>query len=435
MEMSRLTTLGEGVAIAFDSIRGNKLRSSLTILGVAIGVGVVVMIAALITGIRTSVMEGFESSGPENFGVMRFDFTAARLSMASGRPPWADNPVIEPEEAERIGRLPGVDIGLYNFQFSTTMAVDAHRVNGVMSQAFSSGWPAYQPGTFAAGRDFTPQEVAQGRPLVVLSLSLAEKLFGELDPVGRKIRVRAVPDFFTMMMGGSSSSASSTSEAFTVVGVFEPEDNIFASAMEDLAVFPYQAAIKRLKTSIDQATIWIVPKPSVPTAQVIDQVIGTMRSMRGLRPRDENDFAIMRSDQLIEMFNTFTGVFLMIMLALSSVGLLVGGIGVIGIMMIAVTERTREIGIRKAVGATRQEIMWQFLVESAVLTLLGGVAGLIIGAVGAEAVAAYTPIPALIPLWAIFTAMAMAIVTGVLFGIAPAYRASRLDPITALRYE
>jgi len=113
----------------------------------------------------------------------------------------------------------------------------------------------------------------------------------------------------------------------------------------------------------------------------------------------------------------------------------VGGIGVIGIMMISVTERTREIGIRKAVGATRQEIMWQFLVESAVLTLLGGIAGLVLGAALAEVVAAYTPIPATIPLWAIFTAMAMAIVTGVLFGIAPAYRASRLDPITALRYE
>ncbi len=433
--MSQLTTLGEGVSIAFDSIRGNKLRSSLTILGVAIGVGVVVMIAALITGIRTSVMEGFTSSGPENFGVMRFDFTAARLSMARGRPPWEDNPVVEPEEAERIARLPGVDIGLYNFQFSTTMSVDGHRVNGVQSQAFSSGWPAYMPGTFAAGRDFTPQEVAQGRPLVVITVPLAEKLFGELDPLGRKIRARAVPDIFSMMMGGSSNMESATSEAFTVVGVFEPEDNIFAAAMEDLAVFPYQSAIKRLKTSIEQATIWIVPKPSVPTAQVIDQVIGSMRSMRGLRPRDENDFAIMRSDQLIELFNTFTGVFLLIMLALSSVGLLVGGIGVIGIMMIAVTERTREIGVRKAVGATRQEIMWQFLVESAVLTLLGGIAGLILGGAGAQAVAAYTPIPASIPLWAIFTAMAMAIVTGVLFDIAPAYRASRLDPIAALRYE
>ena len=421
METSPLTTLHEGVKIALDSVRTNKVRSGLTILGVAIGVGVVVMISALVTGIRTSVMEGFESAGPDNFGVMRFDFSAVRLSIESGRDPFWNKPIIEPEEAERIARLPGVQDALYNFSFSTTMAVDARRVTGVQSTGYSSGWPAYQPGMFSSGRDFTPQEVAQSRPLVVISLTLAEDLFGAIDPVGRKIRVTA--------------GSRAVSEAFTVVGVFEPEENIFSAAIEHFAIFPYKSAMKRLKASIFQANIWVVPRPSIPQAQAIDQVIGSMRSMRGLRPRDENNFAIMRSDQLVEIFNTFIGVFFLIMLALSSVGLLVGGIGVVGIMMISVTERTREIGIRKAVGATRQEIMWQFLVESAVLTLLGGVAGLALGAALAEGVAAYTPIPASIPLWAIFTAMAMAIVTGVLFGIAPAYRASRLDPISALRYE
>ena len=381
--MNRLDTLGEGVRIALDSISANKVRSGLTILGVAIGVGVVVMIAALITGIRTSVMDGFESAGPDNFGVMRFDFSAVRISFGSQRPPWWNKPVIEPEEAERLARLPAIQDALYNFSFNTTMAVDARQVNGVQSTGYSSGWPAYQPGTFASGRDFTPQEVAQSRPLVVVSLSLAEELFGGLDPIGRKIRVTA--------------GNRALSEAFTVVGVFEPEENIFSAAVEHWAVFPYKAAMKRLKASTFQASVWIVPRPSFSPAEAIDQVIGAMRSMRGLRPRDENNFAIMRSDQLVEMFNTFLGVFFLIMLALSSVGLLVGGIGVIGIMMISVTERTREIGIRKAVGATRQEILWQFLVESAVLTLLGGVAGLIIGAGLAEAVAAYTPIPATIP--------------------------------------
>jgi putative ABC transport system permease protein len=419
--MNRLNTLGEGVSIALDSIRTNKVRSGLTILGVAIGVGVVVMIAALITGIRTSVMDGFESAGPDNFGLMRFDFSAVRISFGTQRPPWWNKPVIVPEEAERLARLPAIQDALYNFAFSATMVVDARRVNSVQSTAYSSGWPAYQPGTFVGGRDFTPQEVAQSRPLVVLSLSLAEELFGGLNPIGRKIRV--------------SVGNRSVSEAFTVVGVFDPEENIFSAAVQYWAVFPFTSAMKRLKASNFQASVWLVPRSAFAQAEAIDQVIGSMRSMRGLRPRDENNFAIMRSDQLLEVFNTFLGVFFLIMLALSSVGLLVGGIGVIGIMMISVTERTREIGIRKAVGATRQEILWQFLVESAVLTLLGGVAGLSLGAALAEGVAAYTPIPASIPIWAIFTAIAMAIVTGVLFGIAPAYRASRLDPITALRHE
>ncbi len=419
--MRRLTMLEEGVKIALDSINGNKIRSGLTILGVSIGVGVVVMIAALVTGIQSSIMDGFESAGPDNFGVMRFDFSAVRISFGNQRPPWWNKPVIEPEEAERLARLPAIREALYSFNFGATMAAEGRRVNNVQSYGYSSGWPAYQPGTFVAGRDFIPQEVAQSRPLVVISLPLAEELFGGLDPIGRKIRVT---------LGNRA-----VSEAFTVVGVFENEQNVFSSAIEHWAIFPYTSAMKRLKASNWQASVWIVPRESVRQEVAVDQVIGAMRSMRGLRPRDDNNFAVMRSDQLLATFNTFLGIFFLIMLALSSVGLMVGGIGVIGIMMISVTERTREIGIRKAVGATRQEILWQFLVESAVLTLLGGAAGLALGAALAEGVAAYTPIPASIPLWAILTALVMAIVTGVLFGIAPAYRASRLDPISALRHE
>ena len=419
--MRRLTMLEEGVRIALDSIRGNKIRSGLTILGVSIGVGVIVMIAALVTGIQSSIMDGFEAAGPDNFAVMRFDFTAVRLSIGSQRPPWLNKPRIQPEEAQRLARLPAIREALYSFDFGATMAAEGRRVNSVQSYGYSSGWPVYAPGTFVAGRDFTPQEVNQSRPLVVISNSLAEEFFGGRDPVGRKIRVT---------MGNRA-----VSEAFTVVGVFEREENVFSSLVKNWAVFPYTSAMKRLKASNWQASVWMVPSESVLQETAIDQVIGSMRSMRGLRPRDENNFAIMRSDQLLSTFNTFIGIFFLIMLSLSSVGLLVGGIGVIGIMMISVTERTREIGVRKAVGATRQEILWQFLVESAVLTLLGGAAGLAIGAGLAEAVSSYTPIPASIPLWAIFTALAMAIVTGILFGIAPAYRASRMDPIHALRFE
>jgi putative ABC transport system permease protein len=135
------------------------------------------------------------------------------------------------------------------------------------------------------------------------------------------------------------------------------------------------------------------------------------------------------------MFDQLTGVFFVVMLALSSVGLMVGGVGVIGIMLISVTERTREIGVRKAVGATRREILWQFLVEAGVLTLMGGATGMIIGAIGAEAVEASTPIPAVIPLWSVVAALAMALLTGMLFGLLPAVRASNLEPVDALRHE
>lgn len=417
--MNRFRTLGEGIYIAVDSIRANKIRSSLTILGVAIGVGVVVTMAALITGIRSSITEGFESAGPDNFTLVRFDFTGIQFS--SSRPPWWNKPRVEPEEAERLAGLPGVEASLYNFSFSTTMIAGERRVSGIQSQAYSAGWVLFAQGHFSAGRDYTPQEVRQSRPVVVISTDLAETLFGERDPIGRKVRV--------------SAGRRGVNEAFRIIGVFKADENIFSAAIKDFAIFPHTTAMKRIKASNFQAGIWIVPEEGAIQVDVIDHVVGAMRSMRGLRPQEEDNFAILRSDQLLDMFNQFTAVFFLVMLALSSVGLLVGGIGVIGIMMISVTERTREIGIRKAVGATRQEILWQFLVEAAVLTLLGGATGMALGAGLAELVAARTPIPASIPLWSVATALAMAAVTGMLFGLIPAYRASRMDPVIALGHE
>jgi putative ABC transport system permease protein len=419
--MRRLHTLEEGISVAVDSVRANKLRSGLTILGVAIGVGVVVSIAALVTGIRSSILEGFEAAGPNNFGVMRFDFSSVRVSIGDHRPPWAGKPRIEPYEADRLDELPSVRDAFYNFDFTANLDVEGQQVRGIPGKAYEAGWPVYFIGQFVAGRDFTPEEVRQSRPLVVITEPLAEELFGALDPVGRKVRL--------------SVGSRGVSERFEVVGVFLPDANVFSSFVKHMAIVPYTSAMKRLKASRWQANVWVVPHDSVPQSVAIDEVLGAMRGMRGLRPAEENNFAILRSDQMVEAFDDFTGVFFLIMLALSSVGLLVGGIGVVGIMMISVTERTREIGIRKAVGATRREILWQFLVESAALTVMGAVAGLALGALLAFTVAAYTPIPAEIPIWALITSIVMAIVTGMLFGLFPAYRASRLAPVAALRYE
>ncbi|MGD8321990.1 MAG: ABC transporter permease [Gemmatimonadota bacterium] len=414
--------LTEGLGIAYEAIRGNKLRSSLTILGVAVGVSVVVAMAALITGIRTSVMSAFESQGPNNFSVMRFDFTAVRSeSEGNDRPPWWNKPKLEPLEAERIAALPGIDEALYNFQFNVNFDYQGHRVSNVTAQGFSSGWPRYSQGDFIAGRDFTPGEVRQNRALVVISAELATELFGQRDPVGRTVRVGNV--------------FRGTQESFTVVGVFEPEANIFTAAMKHFAVFPYTSAIRRLRQSDWQSTILVVPEDSVSMEKAQDEVIAALRGMRGLGPREENNFALVASAQILDLFNRLTSVFFLVMLALSSAGLLVGGVGVIGIMLISVTERTREIGVRKAVGATRREILWQFLVEASVLTALGSGIGMLLGWGLAAAVANWTPLPARIPLWAVGAAMAMAVLTGMLFGLIPAYRASRLDPVVALRFE
>jgi putative ABC transport system permease protein len=263
--------------------------------------------------------------------------------------------------------------------------------------------------------------MAQGRPVVVITTDLATELFGELEPMGREIKVE--------------NQRRASQEHFTVVGVFEPVENIFSAAFKYYAVFPWTSANRRLGRYKFEAQILVVPEDSVSAQKAEDDVIMALRGMRGLRPRDENNFNVMASSQMLEMFDQLTAVFLLVILLLASTALLVGGVGVVGIMLISVTERTREIGVRKAVGATRREILWQFLVEASLLTACGAMAGLLIGWSMAKAVAAFSPLPAAIPLWAVAAALGMAVLTGMLFGLLPAYRASRLEPVAALRFE
>ncbi len=419
---SPLAALTEGTAIAWDAVRANKVRSMLTVLGVAVGVAVVMAIAALITGLRSTVMEAFEAAGPNNFVVTRFDFTAVRIANdGTNRPPWWNRPEIEPAEMQRIARLPSVDEALYVFDFQTDLVFEDQRVEGVAGRGIDAGWPAYTPGEFIAGRNYTPAELEQNRAVVVLSSALAEELFGQRDPIGKSVRV--------------GNTFRGTLEPFTVIGVLEPEENIFSTAFQNIAIFPWTSAIKRLRQNTFQAQIMIVPSDTVSIERAQDEVVAAMRGIRGLRPTDEDNFAIMASAQILDMFNQLTGIFFLVILLLASAGLMVGGVGVIGIMLISVTERTREIGIRKAVGATRREILWQFLVEASMLTASGAAAGMAVGFGMAAAVATWTPLPAEIPIWAVVAALVMAVVTGMLFGLLPAVRASRLEPVAALRYE
>lgn len=419
---SGISALAEGLVIAWDAINANRVRSMLTIVGVAVGVSVVVAIGAIMTGFRSEVLSAFEAAGPDNFVVTRFDFTAIVVDDGNNRPPWWGRPVIEPEEARVLQGLPSVADALYDLnQFQVDLAYDGDPVENVLASGSSAGWSAYQTGDFVVGRDFTPAEVQQNRAVVIITSSLAETLFGQRDPIGRRLRV--------------SNPFRGTQESFTVIGVYEPEENIFSTAFQNWAVFPWTAAVRRLRQNTFQAQILVVPEAGIPSSRAQDDVIAAMRGLRGLGPRDENNFEVMSSAQIAEMFNQLTGIFFLVILLLASAGLLVGGVGVIGIMLISVTERTKEIGVRKAIGATRREILWQFLVEASVLTVGGAALGLLVGWGGAQAVAAVSPLPALVPGWAVAAALGMAAVTGMLFGLLPAYRASRLQPVDALRFE
>jgi putative ABC transport system permease protein len=410
----RIESLREGALLALDQLRANKFRSGLTILGIVVGVATVMAMSAMIQGIRSSIVDEMEAVGPKNFIVSRYNWNDVRIVNHDG-PPWGDNPRITIEEARRIAQLPAIRTTIAGVDLNGEFVYGRSRLPNVTIAGRENGWTNYSSATIAAGHDMLLNDVRASAPVVMLSEPLAETMFGALDPIGRTLRINGKP--------------------FQVIGVFRMTENIFSSFNRNLAVMPYTSAIKHLGAWDGMLIVFTVTAASATQEQAIDQVITLLRTMRGLRPADTNNFAVVKQEEFLNTFNRVTGVFFMVMLALSSVALMVGGVGVVAIMMIAVTERTREIGIRKAIGATRREILWQFLFEAVTVTCIGAILGMVLGATAAFLVAAFTPIPASVPLTAVLAALAMATIAGVLFGMWPAWKASRMDPVEALRYE
>lgn len=411
-----LNSAREGVLLAIESLRSNKVRAGLTILGIVIGVATVMAMASMIVGIRSSVTDELEALGPNNFIVDRFDQTEVRfVNAADAREPWEGKPRITPAEGALIAALPAIRSVTPSVSTQGEMRYHSQVLSSVQVRGLGHLWPDYTRGEFIRGRNFLPSEEASAAPVIVLSERAADSLFGSAEPLGEYVRLRG--------------------ERMRVIGVFREPDNIFTGMMPSTVIVPASTAVQRLGANADWYSLLVVTEPGVAQAEAIDQTTMALRSARGLRPAEENNFAIMRQEALADMFNQLTGAFFLIMLVLSSIGLLVGGVGVVAIMMISVTERTREIGVRKALGATRREILWQFLVESMTVTVIGGAIGIAIGGGGAALVGALTPIPASVPLWSVAAALAVSAVSGIGFGLYPASRAARLDPVEALRYE
>jgi putative ABC transport system permease protein len=411
--LMRVESLKEGVILALDQLRANKFRSTLTIIGIVVGVATVMAMSAMVTGIRSGIMTEMEAAGPKNFFVARWDWN--EVSIVTDGPPWGSNPEVTVREVLDLNRLPAVKSAIPGVDGSGTFEFGKERVNNVQIPGRGAGWTAYTTGRMVAGHDFLPSDVAAAAPVAVISVELAGELFGPLDPVGRTVRING--------------------QAFRVVGVFEPARNIFASIVKHFAIIPYTAGLKHLDFSEEMVAGLIVTAPTATQQQAIDQVTAYMRVSRGIHPSEPNNFAVIKQEEMARTFTKVTNIFFLVMIALSSVALMVGGVGVIAIMMIAVTERTREIGIRKALGATQREILWQFLFESVTVTFIGGVIGMAIGGALAFFVSVATPIDAKVPIGGIVAALGMATVAGVLFGLWPAWRAARMDPVVALRYE
>jgi putative ABC transport system permease protein len=409
-----MTPMLEGVGIALASLRAHKVRAALTILGVAIGVMVVMVIGALIAGFDKGLSDMLASLGPKTFYVGRF-WGGAQHEDENDPNPWRRRPPLTIREAERLEELPTIKFVVVDENGSGDVEFEGKRLSAVSIQGRDSDWPNVSGGAIFPGRSYSHLEDVANSRVAVINEKVADQLFSQRDPIGRRVKIAGLP--------------------YDVIGVYHPPTGLFGEGDQNEVFIPYGTLVKYVPYWQGWMDFFVAPEDSVGVQDAIDDVTIALRTMRGLRPGQANTFDVVTQDKYLEAVNSSTLMFKLVMFVLSGVGLMVGGIGVIAIMMISVTERTREIGVRKALGATRRAIMWQFLIEAATLTTVGGMIGLLAGAGIALALGALTPVPAYVPIGSVVLALCGAAFTGLLFGIYPANKASRLDPVEALRYE
>jgi putative ABC transport system permease protein len=414
----------EIVRMSLDSLRAHFLRSLLTTLGVVIGVGTVVAMASIIQGFNQTVEQSISRFGSHVIYIRTF-----RPGFFVGGFPDSlrHRRAFTPDDADAIRRLcPDVArVTVIGFVENATIAYRGHSSRGLQligSDPQIREVLRYDP---SQGRFFTEEELRRRAQVIVIGSDIRAGLFvrGE-NPVGRTVRVNGKP--------------------FRVVGELEPKGRSLFGNPDEFITIPYTTLEKLFPPPPDAP--FYVPKRGYyymnaiavspeRTAAAVDEIRELLRQRRGLTARQSDNFAVLTEDSLAEIYNQLTGATYIVMLLISSIALLVGGIGVMNIMLVSVTERTREIGLRKAGGAPRGSILVQFLVEAAALTGTGGMIGIGLGAAVAQIVRLVSPLPAHTPLWSMVVAFLFSVAVGVFFGLYPAMRASQLDPVEALRFE
>jgi putative ABC transport system permease protein len=406
----------EGVRIAFDALRSNKLRSSLTILGVVIGVTTVMAMASIVEGIQSQILNAINTAAPNTFYVFRY-FSTTPINPEN--PPYEVRirPALSDQDVDAIKALPEIAYASMWVQVRARAEFQGTQTQQMELWGADERYLELTGGTLLRGRFFTRAEMNAGAPVFVIESEVADRLFGRIDPIGKYLRIGGRP--------------------LRIIGILQPPENIFEPpGQERGGVMPVRTARNEFEYDRVQGVIIAVRAyPSVPVDRAQDLVTVALRRVRGLRPGMPNTFDLMTQDQLLSLVTQLTSAFFAVMIALSGVALMVGGIGVMAIMMVSVTDRTKEIGLRKAVGARRSEILWQFLVEAATLTMVGGVLGIIVGLFAGELIKRLIAIEAAVPLWSALVAVVVSVGIGLAFGMYPANRAARMDPVEALRHE
>ena len=407
------------LGIALAQIRGNPLRSFFTLLGIIVSVAFLVAVVAIIQGMNAYVKENIADAmvGTNTFQVRR---TPIQVGM------------IDDELMARIRRRPRIseaDADAVRAAFPDAVAVSrqsgwptpmtevfwrGRSVGSIMVFGITPEYQVVQDYRVMKGRALSEVDVSQRMPVVVLGAELAEKLFESVDPIGKEVRVAG--------------------ERFTVIGVNETKGRVLGQSFDAYVLLPITRFEMRYGRRLT-TTVSVKVADTADVASMMGRAEEAMRVAHGLRPGQDNDFSIETADALVAFWKQLTSVLFAVIPAVVAIGIVVGGIVIMNIMLMAVNERTREIGIRKAVGARSRDIERQFLVETILLSALGGLLGVLAGWTFAFAISALSPLPARISWWSVGVALALGAGIGVIFGVYPARRAARLDPITAMRSE
>ena len=410
----------ENMQMSIAAVWAHRFRSLLTILGIVIGITTVVTVASLLTGLRQGVVVFFQQLGPDNIFLFKTSGDPGMGGTAKERKRRA----LKPEYADEIRRWCASvqDVGLELYVppvisgRALTVKVPGYESETISVTGLSPNMEDISPRDFDIGRFFTAEEDQRGAHVAVIGANVAESLFPAGDAVNRPI-----------MLDGAE---------YIVIGVYAKAKGGFfgENGMDNEIDLPLRTVQNRYP-QIDRYMIIAKAFPG-KRDEAYFEVEGAMRRIRRLSTGTENDFAISTPDQIIQQFDRITGLIGLVAIAISGLGLLVGGIGVMNIMLVSVTERTREIGVRKAVGARRRDIVGQFLIEAMTLTGAGGVLGIVIAILLTMLVGALVPsLPSSVPAWAVVTGFTVSVAVGVFFGVWPAIKAARLDPVEALRYE